>query len=64
MSRGLNLVTYCAGGAVFHDVAMEARSEVFPGDKVRSALVTKMACRGVVVMLPEDILPQLASFGK
>ncbi len=60
MSRGLNLAAYCARSTVFRDVAVEARPEVFPSNKVFSALVAKVARRGVVVMLPEYLLPRAA----
>ncbi len=42
MSKGLDLMVYCAGDAVFHDIAMEAQPEIFPSDQDLSALVAKL----------------------
>ncbi len=57
MSRDLDLAACCTGSAVFQDVAVEAWPEVLPGDQVVSTVIAKMARRGVVVMLPEYLLP-------
>ncbi len=56
MSRGLNLATYCASGAIFHNIVTETQSKVFPSDKVLSALVTNMTRRVMVMMLPKNLL--------
>ncbi len=53
-------MAYCARSTVFRNVAVEARREVFPSNKVFSPLVAKIAHRGVIVMLPEDLLPRAA----
>ncbi len=52
------MTAYCACSTVFRDIAVEARPEVFPRNKVFDALVAKKARRGVFVMLPEDLLPR------
>ncbi len=58
MRRGLHLAAYCTRSTVFRNVVVEAQPEVFPSNKVFSALVTKMARRGMIVMLLEDLLPR------
>lgn len=51
------MATYCASGAIFYSIILEARLKVFLSDNVLSVFVAKLAHSGVVVLLPENFLP-------